>query len=158
MGFHDSYQQRRASLGAAGGGNFVGRQWVQHHRRRQAERLLCRLLPQSRHGSRGPEIWLPWLDPVLIVGRNRVGKDTGIIVPNALMGDGNISKCFRIRGWKWRQSRQRIAAKRRRTWVANAFGELLDHYPDLKSDRVNLLEGARTRSRSSARLSSISAS
>ena len=36
-------------------------------------------------GARGPEIWLPWLDPVLIIGRNRVGKDTGIIVPNALM-------------------------------------------------------------------------
>src|SRR5271166_3643870 len=42
-------------------------------------------------GERGPEIWLPWLDPVLIVGRNRSGKDTGIIVPNALMNSTAIS-------------------------------------------------------------------
>jgi type IV secretion system protein VirD4 len=91
-------------------------------------------------GARGPEIWLPWLDPVLIVGRNRVGKDTGIIVPNALMGDGNITQVFQ-------DTRLEVAAiaaphcrTRRRTWVANPFGELVDHYPDLKSDRVNLLK------------------
>ena len=37
----------------------------------------CYRDPKSR--ERGPEIWLPWFDPVLIIGRNRVGKDTGII-------------------------------------------------------------------------------
>lgn len=91
-------------------------------------------------GARGPEIWLPWLDPVLIVGRNRVGKDTGIIVPNALMGDGNITQVFQ----DTRLEAAAIAAPhcrtRRRTWVANPFGELVAVYPDLKSDRVNLLK------------------
>jgi type IV secretion system protein VirD4 len=91
-------------------------------------------------GARGPEIWLPWLDPVLIVGRNRVGKDTGVVVPNALMNSTAISTAFQ-------DTRLEVAAiaaahcrKRRRTWVANAFGELVDVYPDLKSDRVNLLK------------------
>jgi len=70
--------------------------------------------------ERGPEIWLPWLDPVLIVGRNRSGKDTGIIVPNALMNSTAISTAFQ-------DTRLEVAAiaaahcrKRRRTWVANA--------------------------------------
>ena len=91
-------------------------------------------------GARGPEIWLPWPDPVLIVGRNRSGKDTGIIVPNALMGDGNITQAFQ-------DTRLEIGAiaapwcrHRRRTWAANAFGVLVDKYPDLKSNRVNLLK------------------
>jgi type IV secretory pathway TraG/TraD family ATPase VirD4 len=90
--------------------------------------------------ARGPEIWLPWLDPVLIIGRNRVGKDTGIIVPNALMNGTAISTAFQ-------DTRLEVAAiaaahcrKQRRTWVANAFGELADVYPDLKSNRVNLLK------------------
>jgi type IV secretory pathway TraG/TraD family ATPase VirD4 len=91
-------------------------------------------------GARGPEIWLPRTEPVLIVGRNQVGKDTGIIVPNALLGDGNITQVFQ-------DTRLQIAAiaaaycrKKRRTWVANPFGELVDQYSDLKSDRVNLLK------------------
>lgn len=91
-------------------------------------------------GARGPEIWLPWHDTVLIVGRQRVGKDTGIIVPNALLGDGNITQVFQ-------DTRLEIAAiaaaycrKQRDTWVANPFGELVDHYEDLRSSRVNLLK------------------
>src|SRR5271169_119909 len=85
-------------------------------------------------GARGPEIWLPWLDPVLIIGRNRVGKDTGIIVPNALMGDGKITQVFQ-------DTRLEVAAiaaadcrKHRRTWVANAFGQHVDEYPELRSN------------------------
>ena len=91
-------------------------------------------------GARGPEIWLPWLDPVLIVGRNRVGKDTGIIVPNALMGDGDISQVFQDTRLEVAAIAARYCRKQRRTWVANAFGELVDEYPDLKSNRVNLLK------------------
>jgi hypothetical protein len=34
-------------------------------------------------GSPGAEIWLPWLNPVLVVGRTRSGKDRGIVVPKA---------------------------------------------------------------------------
>jgi type IV secretion system protein VirD4 len=93
-------------------------------------------------GGRGPEIWLPWLDPVLIVGRNRSGKDTGIIVRNALMNSTAISTVYQ-------DTRLEVAAiaaehcrKQRCTWVANPFNEpeLLDVYPDLRSDRVNLLK------------------
>jgi hypothetical protein len=78
----------------------------------------CHCDPET--GARGPEVWLPWLDSVLVVGRNRSGKDTGIIVPNALLGDGNITQAFQ-------DTRLEVAAiaaahcrKRRRTWVANA--------------------------------------
>src|SRR5437879_3684711 len=89
----------------------------------------CYRDPKSR--ERGPEIWLPWFDPVLIIGRNRVGKDTGIIVPNALMNSTAITTVFQ-------DTRLEVAAiaaahcrTQRRTWIANLFGELVDHYPDL---------------------------
>src|SRR3954470_17082191 len=44
----------------------------------------------------GPEIWLPWLDPVLIVGRNRSGKDVGLVIANALLRERilEISEVF----------------------------------------------------------------
>jgi type IV secretory pathway TraG/TraD family ATPase VirD4 len=89
-------------------------------------------------GARGPEIWLPWLDPVLIVGRNRVGKDTGIIVPNALMNSTAISTVYQDTRLESAAIAAEYCRKCRRTWVANAFGELVDKYPDLISDRVNL--------------------
>jgi type IV secretory pathway TraG/TraD family ATPase VirD4 len=104
--------------------------------------MYCGCYRDPETNERGPEVWLPWLDPVVIIGRNRVGKDTGIIVPNALLGDGNITQVFQ-------DTRLEVAAiaaeycrskKQRRTWVDNPFGELVDHYPDLKSDRVNLLK------------------
>ena len=76
----------------------------------------------------------------MIVGRNRVGKDTGIIVPNALMGDGKITKVFQDTRLEVAAIAAEYCRKQRRTWVANAFGELVDNYPDLKSDRVNLLK------------------
>jgi type IV secretion system protein VirD4 len=92
--------------------------------------------------ARGPEIWLPWLDPVLIVGRNRSGKDTGIIVPNALLGDGEgeITQVFQDTRLEVAAIAAEYCRSRRRTWVANPFGEGLLFYPDLKSDRVNLLK------------------
>jgi len=91
-------------------------------------------------GERGPEIWLPWLDPVLIIGRNRVGKDTGIIVPNALLGDGEITQAFQDTRLEVGAIAAAWCRKRRRTWCANAFGELVDVYPDLNSNHVNLLK------------------
>ena len=91
-------------------------------------------------GSPGAEIWLPWLDPVLIIGRNRVGKDTGLIIPNALMCEGNISQVFQ----DTRLEAAAIALPYRKTkgpaLVGNPFGELVNIYPDLRSDRVNLLK------------------
>jgi hypothetical protein len=91
-------------------------------------------------GARGPEIWLPWHDPVLIVGRNRVGKDTGIIVPNALMNSTAISTVYQDTRLEIAAIAAEYCRKCRRTWVANAFGELVDQYPDLRSNRVNLLK------------------
>jgi type IV secretory pathway TraG/TraD family ATPase VirD4 len=90
--------------------------------------------------ARGPEIWLPWLDPVVIIGRNRVGKDTGIIVPNALLGDGNITQVFQDTRLEAAAIAAEYCRTKRRTWIDNPFRELVDHYPDLTSDRVNLLK------------------
>src|SRR5271156_4032645 len=91
--------------------------------------------------ARGPEIWLPWLDPVLIIGRNRSGKDTGIIVPNALMNSTAISTAFQDTRLEVAGIAAEYCRKQRRPWVANAFGELVNqYYPDLKSNRVNLLK------------------
>ena len=90
--------------------------------------------------ARGPEIWFPWLDPILIVGRNRSGKDTGIIVPNALMNSTAISTVYQDTRLEVAAIAAEYCRKKRRTWIANAFGELVDHYADLKSDRVNLLK------------------
>ena len=92
--------------------------------------------------ERGPEIWLPWLDPVLIVGRNRSGKDTGIIVPNALMNSTAISTAFQDTRLEVAAIAAEYCRKQGRTWVANAFNEpeLLNVYPDLRSNRVNLLK------------------
>ena len=90
-------------------------------------------------GSPGAEIWLPWLDPVLIIGRNRVGKDTGLIIPNALMCEGT-SLVFQ----DTRLEAAAIALPYRKTkgpaLVGNPFNELVNIYPDLRSDRVNLLK------------------
>jgi type IV secretion system protein VirD4 len=91
-------------------------------------------------GARGPEIWLPWLDPVLIIGRNRSGKDTGIIVPNALMNSTAISTAFQDTRLEVGAIAAAYCRQQRRTWCANAFGELVDVYPDLTSNRVNLLK------------------
>jgi len=137
MGFRDSYQQRRASLGAAGNGNSSNASNIIGGGKPSGMYCGCYRNPD---GSRGPEIWLPWLDPVLIVGRNRVGKDTGIIIPNALMGEGNISPVFQ----DTRLEAGAITLPYRRTkgpaWCANAFNELVGTYADLRSDRVNLLK------------------
>jgi type IV secretory pathway TraG/TraD family ATPase VirD4 len=142
MSFRDSYQQRRASHGMPGGGNgsSSGSSNIIGGGKPDGFYAGCYRDPDT--GARGPEIWLPWLDPVLIVGRNRVGKDTGIIVPNALMNSTAITTVFQ-------DTRLEVAAiaaahcrERRRTWVANPFNEpeLIDVYPDLLSDRVNLLK------------------
>jgi type IV secretion system protein VirD4 len=139
MSFMDGYRQRRASRGVAAGAtstaassNIIG------GGKPSGFYAGCYRDPVS--GARGPEIWLPWLDPVLIVGRNRVGKDTGIIIPNALMVEGNITQVFQ----DTRHEVSAITLPYRRTkgpaLVANAFGELVDTHPDLRSNRVNLLK------------------
>jgi type IV secretion system protein VirD4 len=92
--------------------------------------------------ERGPEIWLPWLDPVLVVGRNRSGKDTGIIIPNALMCSTAVSLVFQ----DTRLEAAAIALPYRASigpaYVSNPFNELVGPgYEDLRSDRVNLLKG-----------------
>jgi type IV secretion system protein VirD4 len=136
MGFLDSYrQQRDALLGGTVVGNTPaniiggGKPWG----------MYCGRF-RNLDGSPGAEIWLPWFDPVLLIGRNRVGKDTGIVIPNALMCEGNVSLVFQ----DTRLEAGAIALPWRKTrgpaLIANAFGELVKIYPDLRSDRVNLLK------------------
>ena len=92
----------------------------------------------------GPEIWLPWLDLVLIIGRNRSGKDAGILIPNALKREKNlsVSEVF----VDTRLEAGTICTPYRRslgpTLVGNAFNEHvnLPGYADLRSDRLNLLK------------------
>ena len=92
----------------------------------------------------GPEIWLPWLEMVLIIGRNRSGKDAGILIPNALKREKNlsVSEVF----VDTRLEAGTICAPYRRnlgpTLVGNAFNEhaSLAGYADLRSDRLNLMK------------------
>src|SRR4051812_46019336 len=71
----------------------------------------------------GPEIWLPWLDPVLIIGRNRSGKDVGILIANALKREKNLSVSEVV--IDTRLEAAAICALYRRSlgpcWVGNAF-------------------------------------
>lgn len=144
MSFRDDVRRHRAALlaGTAAGNNRPRRVPARQ------ENIIGGGKPSGMYagryrnldGSPGPEIWLPWLDPVLIIGRNRVGKDTGLIIPNALMVEGNISQVFQ----DTRLEAAAIALPYRRTkgpaLVGNPFGELVNVYPDLRSDRVNLLK------------------
>ena len=134
MSFGDTYRRRLASHGSAGAtasSNIIG------GGKPSGFYACCYRDPVT--GARGPEIWLPWLDPVLIIGRNRVGKDTGIIIPNALMCEG-VTQVFQ----DTRLEAGAIALPWCKTkgpaWVANAFNVLVNVYPDLRSDRVNLLK------------------
>ena len=95
---------------------------------------------RNADGSPGAEIWAPWLDPVLIVGRNRSGKDTGIIIPNALMCEGNISQVFQDTRLKSAAIALPYRKSKGPALVGNPFNELVNIYPDLRSDRVNLLK------------------
>jgi type IV secretion system protein VirD4 len=139
MGFLNGYRQRRASLGAAsgapssvaGGGNIIGAG------KPSGFYAGCYRNPD---GTRGPEIWVPWLDPVLIIGRNRVGKDTGIIIPNALMVEGNVTQIFQDTRLEAGAIALPWCQTKGPALVANGFNELVDTHPDLRSDRVNLLK------------------
>src|SRR5882672_2072142 len=90
MSFRDDFRRHRDALRA---GTIVGNRPADIIGGGKPSGMYCGCF-RNPDGSRGAEIWLPWLDPVLIVGRNRVGKDTGIIIPNALMCEGNISLVF----------------------------------------------------------------
>jgi type IV secretion system protein VirD4 len=136
MGFHDSFQHRRTQLAGSEGAT-------------SSEPIIGGGKPSSFYAgcwrdpitnARGPEIWLPWLDPVLIVGRNRVGKDTGLIIPNALLSEGNISQVFQDTRLEAAAIALPYCKTKGPTFVANPFGELIAIYPDLRSDRVNLLK------------------
>jgi type IV secretory pathway TraG/TraD family ATPase VirD4 len=92
--------------------------------------------------ARGPEIWLPGHELVNIVGGPRMGKDTGIIIPNALTREG-VTDVF----MDTRLEAAAITAPYRRTlgptYMGNPCNELADipGYEDLRSDRANLLKG-----------------
>jgi type IV secretion system protein VirD4 len=92
-------------------------------------------------GKLGAKIQISGSEGVAIIGRNRVGKDTGIAIPNALQRRG-LSTVW----WDTRAEAAAISLPYRRTlgpgWIDNAFGELVNipGYEDLRSDRVNLLK------------------
>jgi type IV secretory pathway TraG/TraD family ATPase VirD4 len=92
--------------------------------------------------ARGPEIWLPGHELVLICGGPRMLKDTGIVIPNALMREG-VTDVF----MDTRLEAGAITAPYRRTlgptYMANPCNELanIPGYEDLRSDRANLLKG-----------------
>jgi type IV secretory pathway TraG/TraD family ATPase VirD4 len=91
----------------------------------------------------GPEIRMPGLRTVLIIGKPRSGKDTGIIVPSLLTPSGNISQVLvdtRLEG-------AAITLPYRQTlgqaWLANPFNEhtSLPGYAYMQSHGLNLLCG-----------------
>lgn len=90
----------------------------------------------------GPEIWLPGHELALICGAPRSGKDTGIIIPNALMREG-VTDVF----MDTRLEAAAITAPYRRSlgpaYMGNPCNELVNlvGYEDLRSDRANLLKG-----------------
>jgi type IV secretion system protein VirD4 len=92
-------------------------------------------------GKLGPKIQIPGSESVVICGRNRVGKDTGIAIPNALQRRGLSTAWWDIRG-----EASAISLPYRRSlgpaWIDNPFGELvsLPGYADLRSNGVNLLK------------------
>ncbi len=136
MSFRDDFRHHREALRA---GTIVGNGPADIIGGGKPSGMYCGCI-RNPDGSRGAEIWLPWLDPVLIIGRNRVGKDTGLIIPNALMCEGKVSLVFQ----DTRLEAAAIALPYRKTkgptYIANAFGELVNIYADLRSDRVNLLK------------------
>jgi type IV secretion system protein VirD4 len=144
MSFRSAYSAHRAALGGAatgtgGGGKIIGGgEAIIGGGKPSGFYAGCYRDPKT--GATGPEIWFPWLDPVLIVGRNRSGKDTGLICMNALLTAGNITSVFQ----DTRLEVAAITAPRRRELgpadVANSFGQLVETYPDLRSSRVNLLK------------------
>jgi type IV secretion system protein VirD4 len=94
-------------------------------------------------GSKGPEIRMPGLRTVLICGKPRSGKDTGIVQWSLLRPSGKLSQALvdtRLEG-------ACIALPYRRTqgpaWIANMFNEHVSRpgYADMQSNGLNLLMG-----------------
>ena len=91
--------------------------------------------------ERGARIQMAGSELVVLIGRNRSGKDIGVAMPNALQRRG-LSTVW----WDTRGEAAAISLPYRRTlgpaWIDNAFGELVNipGYADLRSDRLNLLK------------------
>jgi type IV secretion system protein VirD4 len=137
MSFHSAYRQRLAELNGAPPPGVTGPDKIIGGGKPSG--FYAGVYRDPVTGARGPEIWFPWLDPILIVGRNRSGKDTGLIVMNALLGSGNVTSIFQ----DTRLEVAAITAAFRRSLgpgtVSNPFGQLVNVYSDLRSSRVNLL-------------------
>jgi type IV secretion system protein VirD4 len=91
-------------------------------------------------GRIGPKLQIPGTEPIVIVGRNRSGKDAGIGTSNLLRLMG--TSCFWVDP---RAEAAAIAGPYRRTlgptYNLNAFGLLTKELPDLVSDGVSTVAG-----------------
>jgi type IV secretory pathway TraG/TraD family ATPase VirD4 len=92
-------------------------------------------------GSEGAEIRMPGQRTVLICGKPRSGKDTGIVLRNLLMASTAISNVV----VDTRLEAACVSLAYRRTqgpaWIANMFNEHVARYRDMQSDGLNLLTG-----------------
>jgi type IV secretion system protein VirD4 len=134
MSFSDTYRRRLASHGVTGSDNSSD---IIGGGRPRGFYAGCYRHPRTT--ERGPEIWLPWLDPILIIGRNRSGKDTGLINPNALKCEG-VTQVFQDTRLEAAAITLPWCRRKGPAWIANPFNVLVNTYPDLRSDRVNLLK------------------
>jgi type IV secretion system protein VirD4 len=94
----------------------------------------------EKTGRIGPKIQFPGAEPIVVIGRNRSGKDAGIGNYNGLQLEGKSWFVLDPRG-----EGAAICAKYRRTlgptWIINPDGLHTETYADLKSDKRNPLAG-----------------
>src|SRR4051794_31955917 len=94
----------------------------------------------ERTGKIGPKIQFPGTEPIIIIGRNRSGKDAGIGNYNGLQLENKSWFVLDPRG----EAAAICAPYRRKlgpVYIVNPFGVLTDisGYDDLKSDGLNVL-------------------
>jgi type IV secretory pathway TraG/TraD family ATPase VirD4 len=140
MSFRDDVRRHVETLsaGSGGGGSVIASRPVIGAGMPSGFYAGCYRDPVTN--ARGPEIWLPWLDMVLICGAPRMGKDTGLIIPNALLSEGNISQVFQDTRLEAAAIALPYCKIKGPAYIANAFDVMVDIYPDLRSDRANLLK------------------
>jgi type IV secretion system protein VirD4 len=93
----------------------------------------------ERSGKIGPKIQMPGTEPIVIIGRNRSGKDAGIGNYNGLQLEGKSWFVIDPRG----EAAAICAPYRRKlgpVYIVNPFGVLtkIPGYEDLASDRLNV--------------------
>jgi type IV secretion system protein VirD4 len=101
----------------------------------------------ERTGNIGPKIQFPGTEPIIVLGRNRSGKDAGIGNYNGLQLEGKSWFVLDPRG----EAAAICAPYRRKlgpVYIVNPFGVLTNirGYGDLKSDGLNVLRALNAQS------------